>query len=459
MKSLSARLTLWYALVVTLTVAALLLLGRFYLEHNMVSAIDLLNEVEFEEIRSRIDDENSTNSQAALIEAIKEHAELDAALYFFQVGHAHGDVLYKSSNMGPYKLPKEVHGHPRMTVRDDELGLIRTLEVEYAGLDIHVVSSLNSAEALFKNYERTGFYLCGGIFIFSLALGYFLSRLAIRPIATIQASAQRVSASNFNERIPVPNTGDEIERMAVLLNAMLDRLEAAYEQVKRFTAEASHEFRTPLSIIRLQTERLLERPELTTEERVAALDEQMEEVERLNKMIDDLLFLAKADAGVLPLSVKQVNVEEFLSDFKADAELLAEGEEVHFKLKSSVEGEWPMDANRIRQVLLNLLSNALTVSPKGAEVELVVTAEAGALGLSILDQGAGLKDSEIARMFNRFERLGATSESRGNGLGLAICRSIVERHGGTIHAENRKGAKGLAVVVRIPEHPKGESTG
>ena len=452
MKSLSARLTLWYALVVTLTVAALLLLGRLYLEHNMVSSIDLLNEVEFEEIRSRIENETSEGTQAALIEAVREHAELDAALYFFQISRSYGDILYKSSNLGPYELPEAVYGHPQVTVRDNELGLIRSLEVNYAGLDIHVVSSLNSAEALFNHYERTSLYLGAGAFFFSLALGYFLSRLAIRPIAGIQASAQRVSASNFNQRIPLPNTGDEIERLAVLLNAMLDRLEAAYEQVKRFTAEASHEFRTPLSIIRLQTERLLEHPELTAEERVAALDEQMEEVERLNKMIDDLLFLAKADAGVMPLSIKQVNVEEFLADFKVDADLLAQAQSVKFALSSSVKGDWPMDASRIRQVLLNLLSNALTVSPKDAVVELVVSVEAEGLGLSILDQGAGLKDSEIARMFNRFERLGATSESRGNGLGLAICRSIVERHGGMIDAENRKGAEGLAVKVRLPAH-------
>lgn len=456
MKSLSARLTLWYALVVTLTVAALLLLGRFYLEHNMISAIDLLNEVEFEEIRSRIDSEAIGGTQEALIEAVKEHAELDAALYFFQVGGGHQEILYKSSNLGPYELPKAVHGHPQVTVYDDELGLIRSMEVNYAGLDIHVVSSLNSADALFDHYELASFYLGGGAFLFSLALGYFLSRLAIRPIAGIQESARRVSASNFNERIPVPNTGDEIERMAILLNAMLDRLEAAYEQVKRFTAEASHEFRTPLSIIRLQTERLLEHPELTTEERVAALDEQMEEVERLNKMIDDLLFLAKADSGVMPLSVKPVNVSEFLADFKTDAELLAEEAGVRMELESSAEGEWAMDASRIRQVLLNLLSNALRVSRKGTAVQLFVASEMDHLELRLLDEGSGLTDSQIARMFNRFERLGATLEGTGNGLGLAICRSIVERHGGTIHAENRKDSKGLAVIVCIPGHLTGE---
>jgi signal transduction histidine kinase len=452
MKSLSARLTLWYALVVTLTVAALLLFGRFYLERNLISSIDLLNQVEFEEIRSRIDQEDNKVSQEALIEAIKEHAEMDAALYFFQVGRGHADILYKSSNLGQYSLPKELHGHPNFTMRDDELGLIRSMEVSYAGLDIHVVSSINDADAFFQNYEETSIYVGMGVFVFSLALGFFLSRLAIRPIAAIQTSAQRVSASNFTERIPVPNTGDEIERMAVLLNAMLDRLEAAYLQVKRFTAEASHEFRTPLSIIRLQTERMLTHSELPLEERESALHEQMEEVERLNKMIDDLLFLAKADAGVIPLSVQRVNLAELLADFKVDADLLAGERKMKFALQGEVPEDWRLDARLIRQVLLNLLSNALAVGGSGAEVQLSVSVERKQLFLRMMDDGPGLNESEIERMFNRFERLGASGESKGNGLGLAICRSIVERHGGHIRAYNREPGQGLVVEIQLPEH-------
>lgn len=451
MKSLSARLMLWYALVVTLTVAILLIFGRFYLEHNMLSSIDLLNDVEFEEIRSRIDEESGVGTQSAIIEAIKVHAELDAALYFFQVGHGHDEILYKSSNLGPYTLPKEVHGHHRYTAYDDELGLIRSMESQYAGLDILVVSSLHSAEALFDNYERTSIYVCVGVFLFSLALGYCLSRLAIRPIAAIQQSARRVSVTNFNERIPVPNTGDEIERMAILLNDMLDRLEAAYQQVKRFTAEASHEFRTPLSIIRLQTERLLDQPDLTVEERANALTEQMEEIERLNKIIDELLFLAKSDAGVMPLSLKQVTISEFLDDFKVDAQLLSEQKSVTFELENSVLGKWKMDSNLVRQVLLNLLSNALTVSRANDSIRLTTDVRGGQLEFRMIDQGAGLPESQLGHMFNRFERLGSAAGSKGNGLGLAICRSIVERHGGSIFAENRKDAKGLVVVVRLPE--------
>ena len=149
--------------------------------------------------------------------------------------------------------------------------------------------------------------------------------------------------------------------MAVLLNDMLDRLEASYNAVKRFTSEASHEFRTPLSIIRLQTERLLEHPELSELERTNALHEQMEEVENLSNIIDSLLFLAKADAGAMPLSLQLIDMRTFLDDFKSDAALLASEHSVGFELRDEISQDWIMDVRWIRQVLLNLVSNALAV--------------------------------------------------------------------------------------------------
>lgn len=454
MKSLSLRLTAWYALVATLTAGALLFVGRIYLENNLIDGIDLLNEVEFEEIKSRIDHSSGGSHPEQLIAAIKEHAELDAALYFFQIGRSDEDVLYRSSNLGSHKLPRAVHGHARITVADDELGLIRSAEFKYVGLDIHIVSSLSNAEALFNDYNQVSLWVCVLVFALSLFVGCLLSRLAIHPIAEIQRSAQRVTASHFSERIPVPNTGDEIEHMAVLLNAMLDRLEKSYEQVKRFTSEASHELRTPLSIIRLQAEYLLENPNLDPAERESALTEQMEEVENLNKIIEDLLFLAKADAGVLPLQAEVVSLHEYFSDLSADMTLLAQDQGVRFNLKSDDTQEWTFDPRRIRQLLLNLFNNALEVSAPGACVELVFERVNDELILGVIDEGKGLKEGQFERMFERFEQLDKLRESGGNGLGLAICRSIVEQHGGVITASNREDRSGLIVEVRLPSNPE-----
>ncbi len=453
MKSLSSRLTAWYALIVTLTVGVLLFAGRIYLEHNLIEGIDLLNEVEFEEIRSRLDNADTRRGPEQLVAAIQGHAELDAELYFFQIGRSDEDVIYRSSNLGSHYLPRAVHGHERITVEDDELGFVRSMEFKYAGLDIHIASSLNHAQALFHGYNQTSVWVCVLVFALSLVVGYLLSRLAIRPIAAIQLSAQRVTASHFNERIPVPNTGDEIERMAVLLNAMLDRLEKSYHQVKRFTAEASHELRTPLSIIRLQTEYLLGHPELDEVARERALNEQMEEVERLNKIIDDLLFLAKADAGVMPIASETVALDAYLSDFSADVVMLTEDRGVRFEQKKDDTQEWFFDPRWIRHVLLNLLTNALEVSTSGGVILLETSRQGSEFAFRISDEGSGLPEVQLERIFERFEQLDKSKDSRGNGLGLAICRSLVEQHGGTIRAYNRSDRSGLVVEVRLPAKP------
>jgi two-component system heavy metal sensor histidine kinase CusS len=135
-----------------------------------------------------------------------------------------------------------------------------------------------------------------------------------------------------------------------------------------------------------------------------------------------------------------------------DADLLAGERKMKFALQGEVPEDWRLDARLIRQVLLNLLSNALAVGGSGAEVQLSVSVERKQLFLRMMDDGPGLNESEIERMFNRFERLGASGESKGNGLGLAICRSIVERHGGHIRAYNREPGQGLVVEIQLPEH-------
>lgn len=459
MKSLTARLTFWYALIVTLTVAVLLIVGRFYLERNLIKGVDLLNQVEFEEIQSRIKSPAGMDSQQELIASIREHAELDAALYFFQVANADQEILYKSSNLGAHLLPPEVHGKTQVTVKDDELGWIRSMEFEHAGLDIHIVSSLNSTMVLFNNYEQIGLIACWIVFLLSLVVGCCFSRLAIRPIASIQSTAQRITASSFNERIPVPNTGDEIAKMALLLNEMLDRLENSYQQVKRFTAEASHEFRTPLSIIRLHTEHLLSHPELSPHELEAALSEQMEEVERLNSMIDDLLLLAKADSGVMALDLRSVDLAEYFDDLATDLDLLTADKGVRFELQQLGPASWVFDPSWMRQVILNLVSNALAVSASEALIELRVELAGNQLRLSVRDEGPGVAAEDLMRMFDRFERLGQKSYADGNGLGLAICSSIVKRHAGTIQAKNRIDRSGLCVEVYCPQCMVGELQG
>jgi signal transduction histidine kinase len=451
MSSFTQRLTLWYASVATLTVVAVLVIGRIYLEKSLLDGIDLLNRVEFQEIKARLDAAGASGDDDRIIQAIREHAELDAALYLFQIGRGPNQVIFRSANMGPHSLPYSVHGHARITVNDPHLGPLRSSEFHYAGFDIHIASSLESAFVLFDQYARASVTIVILTLLLSLAIGYGMCRLAMRPIAAIQRTAARVTSSNLSERIPVPNTQDEVARMAHLLNTMLERLEQAYEQMKRFTAEASHELRTPLSIIRLQAERLLSHPHLPEQEREAGLREQMEEIEHLNRIIEDLLLVARADAAVLKVNPQSVDLDTFIGEFRTDADLLAEQAGVHFAVSDLPGGSWSFDPAAIRRLLFNLLENAIRVTPPGGRVSLEVEKSCRTLLMRMQDEGPGIPEELRDRIFNRFERLENTGfESAGNGLGLAICRHIAHLHGGSITAGNRSDRSGLVMAFRLP---------
>jgi signal transduction histidine kinase len=457
MKSLTFRLTVWYTVVVTLTVVACILAGRFFMERYFIRGLDLMLDAEFQEIRGRVLAVGPSADDATIIEAIRYHAELDSALYYFQVNRNHDRIIYRSANFGSSQLPTHLHHAAPETIDHPNLGLLRTGEYTVGDLDVHIAVSLANVVLLLENYNRLGFYVTGVVFCLSILLGFLLSRVALNPIRAIQDSARRITATNFNERIGVPDTKDEIVHMARLLNEMLDRLQAAYQLVKRFTAEASHEFRTPLSVIRLQTERLLREEGLARDEQVEALQDQLESIERLNKLVDDLLFLAKADAGVLQTHFKRVNLQAFVEDFAEDATLLAEDKGVGFEVCGNLAFTWTFDPVWMRHVLLNLFSNALKVSTAGTSIELLVERDEQNLIMRMDDEGPGIPADKLELIFERFHRLD-TEEKTGTGLGLAICQSIVHRHRGTIRALNRK-PSGLRVEVCLPEHKLDSSKG
>lgn len=459
MKSLTFRLTIWYACVVTVTVALVLWAGRHYLEANMLKGIDFLNAAEFEEVAHRLQSQGAAVQTEELLAALQEHMEIDAPFFFFQINGTDGQLLFKSDNLGSRELPSEMHGQKAISIMDEELGHLRVGEFDYNGLDVHIATSLQSMDALFADTLKWYGWIVVGVFVISLLLGLILSRVALNPVSNIQQIARRISATNLSERIPVPATGDEISRLSEFLNEMFDRLEKAFQQVSRFTADASHELRTPLSLIRLHGERLLNHPDMTPQERMQALAEQMAEIERLNRLIDDLLFLARADAGVLRLSRRATNIGDYLADFADDARALCQDRNIRFELVHADDAaELQMDPVWMRHVFLNLLSNALKVSSATSRIRLLsAPADNDQWSFVMEDEGPGLRPEQAEQIFDRFERIQGnpaeqteTGEQPGAGLGLAICRSIVDQHGGRIYARPREDRSGLRVHVELP---------
>jgi signal transduction histidine kinase len=266
----------------------------------------------------------------------------------------------------------------------------------------------------------------------------------------IQATAQRITANNLSERIPVPAGGGEMAALVRFLNEMIDRLEKSFKHAKRFTADVSHELMTPLSVIRLHTERLLNDPELPAKHR-HSVEEQLQETLFLTEIIERLLLLAKADASVLVLKPQSSIVDAFMAQFAEDARLLAEDRGLKLVLAQGDGGVVVFDQGWIRQVLFNLLSNALRFSPPGATITIYSKCADGYWNVEVQDEGPGVPPERVEDIFGRFVQITARSgPGSGAGLGLAICKSIIDMHRGRISARLQTEKSGLVVTFSLP---------
>jgi len=451
MRSLRFRLTLWFSLAVTLTAGTAAVIGYFVVSRQMHDGIDFLLAAETEEILHRMGDHPERLPQAPLVESLRGHTEIDAPIYYFQIHRDGEGVIFRSRNLGETVLPDLSDGGPlvrTVTVGSEPL---RIREQYFQTYHVQIATNLEQVEQLMDRYQHLLLVGLPLLFSASIGVGLLLSNIALAPVRAMQRSAQRISASNLAERLPVPPGRDEIAALARLLNDLFARLEAAFEQVKRFTADASHELKTPLSLIRLHAERLAKSSNLDHAER-AQIESQLEEINRLNSLVDSLLFIARADAGSLPLESRRHDTRRYIAEIGEDAAALAEDRGVAFRIEQADDGCATFDTVLIRQVLLNILSNAIRHTPKGRGITLASRHEPAAWTLVVEDEGSGVPPGQIERIFARFVRGTGVDErvQEGSGLGLAIARSIVTAHGGTIVAANRESG-GLRVTVRLPQ--------
>jgi two-component system heavy metal sensor histidine kinase CusS len=330
------------------------------------------------------------------------------------------------------------------------VGEARVNEFLLPPFDVTIATPTRALRESMQAYVNVCLALLAVMLMVSIVIGLGLSRLMLRPLRQISDTANRIRSDNLSERVPASDVRDEISDLARLLNQMFDRLEIAFDQVRRFSDEASHELKTPLSLIRLHAEKMLSDDNLAPAHAEAVVV-QIEELARLNQIIDELLFLSRAQARAIVFKRQQQTPEHLLEQFTQDAVALAEHCGRRFASCHAGAGLVAFEEKWIRQVLLNLLTNALNVSPADGLVTLRSELADGRWRVSIEDEGPGLTPDQRARIFDRFVRFNIPQDGdRGSGLGLAICQSIVELHGGRIFAVPREGVRGLKVVFEIP---------
>jgi heavy metal sensor kinase len=449
MRSIGARLALWYTSAAIVAFAALSVVGYFMLQGYLVHGLDLLNSAEFEQIKAHLGPDHETLSTAVIETRIRETTEYASVLFYIDVHGKTVGTVFRSSNLHGETIP-DLPGQRIFNAGLPDKGLMRVGEFILAPYDVMVATPLAPVLTVMEGYVEVCAALMAIMLVVSAAIGFGLSRLALRPLRSIQSTANRIRSDNLTERIPVANVKDEISNLARLLNQMFDRLESAFNQIRRFSADASHELKTPLSLMRLHAEKMLMEGGLSQsqQEAVAA---QLEELDRLNEIVEDLLFLSRAEARAITLHPQLQAPTPFLLSFEQDARVLAEHEGVQCTLIHRGEGAVSFDPKWIRQVLLNLVKNSLNVSPSGSHISILSDLSEAGWTVSVEDQGPGVSPEQREHIFERFVRVGNSKhpDERGTGLGLAICRSIVDLHGGRIFASPASRSSGLCVTFVI----------
>ena len=279
--------------------------------------------------------------------------------------------------------------------------------------------------------------------------GYFLAGHVLAPVGTMADTARRITADSLDARLPVSNSADEFGRLANVFNETLTRLDAAFDQLRRFTADASHELRTPLAAIRSVGEVSLQRS-LSAEGYRDVIGSMLEEVDRLTRLVENLLLLTRAEAGRIPLTRATVDLRELVAGVSDGLRVLAEekNQDLMVELPGPVAVE--CDATVLRQGITNLLHNAIKFTPAKGIIRVAARSTVGGDAvIEVEDSGPGIPAADHQRVFERFYRVdqARSRDTGGTGLGLAIARWAVEASGGRIELESVAGRGTLFRVV------------
>jgi two-component system OmpR family sensor kinase len=381
---------------------------------------------------------------------------------FVQIIELDGSVVARGATLGTVSLPTppvllgrlREGGTVFKTVTDFGEEPVRMVSlpvaVGQARYAIQVAMSLDDAYAVLTA-GRWLFLAMSVVILTGIGLtGALLARRALRAIDGMAAQARRIGETNLGDRLPHPGTRDEIGRLVETLNGMLDRLERSFEVQRRFTADASHELRSPLSRLRAELEVTLRRPRPAGEYE-ETLRSCLDEVQRVQGLIEELLELARIDARQEPEPVEPIAVTEIAEAALAAVRPEAERRSVAVGLECPPELFVNAAPGAAKVALANILDNAVKFTPPGGQVRIAVTAGLAEAIIVVTDTGPGVASEDVPRLFERFYRGKASrsSDVPGFGLGLAISRALVERQGGRICVE-AAAEKGATFSVHLP---------
>jgi heavy metal sensor kinase len=458
-----SRLTLFYSAVLCLMLAGFGVL--FYHALNIFMDRSLTNQLEDRVafIHSRMQIQNG-NVQLAANPADREDAYLvHVATRFYEVFELpSGDIVVQSEELDLIEvrpLPDAVRAlaanpgltdmqFPGQRMRFDN-SVIPSPDGRNSYL-LRVGIPLDPADAARREFLHALLLLTPIGIAFAALIGWQMARRALRPMTNLAAAARRIDVQQLNERLPVRGTDDEVDDLAKAFNETLGRLEDSVDQMKQFTASISHELRTPLTALRGEAEvALLEAR--SAEEYKRVLSSQLEEFDKLTQMINQLLTLARAEAGEIQWADQAVDFSALVLSLTEQMEPIATAKKVRFDSQVQLGVTVNGDANWIEHAILNLFDNAIKFTGAGGEINVTLSSQNRDAVLRVRDNGIGIVSEALPHIFDRFFRAepSRSKSVEGVGLGLALAKWIVEKHGGHIEVRSQIG-KGSAFTMRLP---------
>ncbi len=435
--SIGARLTLWYSAVL---LAGLALFGVsiwVVVNHRLMATIDESLLAQAKGVATVLGTEYEPSRPEHLKEELSEYVEATPEGRWIEVRDPGGEIVIGNgfpAAGGPYR---------RYTT---------DVVVQGQRYRISVAAPLEGMQLTLRRLGEVLLWATPGVLLMASLGGYWISRRALAPVDAITRAAQSIGIENLSQRLVVPAAGDELQRLSETWNAMLERLEAAVKRLSQFTADASHELRTPIALIRATAEVTLRR-ERSTETYRDALRHIIDETDRTTRLIEDLLLLARADAGLPALPLDRMELTPLVRDVCEQGQVLAEERGLAISAEAPEQPVF-VEANHpaLRRLLLLLGDNALKYTPAGGRIIVSVAHDSSGPTVTVRDTGIGIPDTALPHVFERFYRVDESRnrEAGGAGLGLSIAHWIAQRHHASLEAESVEGC-GSAFRVRFPE--------
>ena len=451
--SIGMRLTLWYSSVLAVGLALFVSVIWIATEHSFRASVDQSLVERARGVATLIETEFNASEPNHLPEELSEYAAAAPQGNLIAVrGDAGTAVLSMKGVVLGWPTSIEGRVFRSESVRDDHYRILAiSATPQGRRFDILVAMPLAGIEDLLRRVRELLLAMTPIVLLLASLGGYWLSRRALAPVDDITTAARSISIQNLSSRLKTPQTGDQLQRLSETWNDMLDRLESAVKRLTQFTADASHELRTPIALIRTTAELTLRR-ERSPETYKEALQQIVLEAERTSRLIEDLLMLARADAGLPSLAMDRLELAPLVRDVCRQGSVLAEARRVELTAEVPeapvyVRGNDPA----LRRLLLVLLDNAIKYTPAGGSVAVSLAASRSGATVSVQDTGVGIEESALPHIFERFYRADPSRNRSegGSGLGLSIAKWIADSHRAEIHAESAAGG-GSVFLVKFP---------